>query len=331
MSHATPPLRPYQKPWLSYQDQISLLQSRGLIITDVQAVIDFLKHVNYYRFSGFCLAFESARHQFQSGVSFEQVQAAYDFDRILRDIATEALEVVELDFRANIAHFFGQQYGAFGHTKPANFFRKFDHTEWMNKLHAEAERSSELFVSHFKATYCGFPDLPVWAITEIMSFGALSRMCHGMLKQDQKAIAHHYGLQPRDWVSWLHHLTYVRNLCAHHARLWDRIWSIKPKLPRAQVWQAPHLPGNNRLFATLLILNVLMGCCPDVAPDAGSVVLRTGFAREVEAMDSEGRMGNVRASCITLFVFIYLLFFARGWCIGSFCGLCAVLTCVLFR
>lgn len=255
----------YQKPWLSYQDQVSLLQSRGLIVTDPQVAIDFLQHVNYYRFSGFCLAFESSHHQFQSGVAFEQVKAAYDFDRILRDIVTEALEVVELDFRATIAYRFGQEYGAFGHTEPANFFRTFDHTGWMDRLHTEAKRSSELFVSHFKATYQGFPDLPVWVITEIMSFGALSRMCSGMLKQDQKAIAYHYGLQPRDWVSWLHHLTYVRNLCAHHARLWDRIGSIKPQLPRAHVWRPPYLPGNNRLFATLLILNVLMGHCPTVA------------------------------------------------------------------
>ncbi len=265
MTHATPSQPPYQKPWLSYQDQILLLQSRGMIITDLRAAIDFLKHVNYYRFSGFCLVFESCRHQFQSGVTFEQVKGAYDFDRILRDIVTEALEVVELDFRAIVAYHLGQKYGAFGHTKPANFFHRFDHTSWMDKLHTEAERSNERFISHFKATYQGFPDLPVWVITEIMSFGALSWMCHNMLKQDQKAIAYHYRLQPRDWVSWLHHLTYVRNLCAHHSRLWDRIWSIKPQLPRAHAWQPPHLHGNNRLFATLLILNVLMKCCPTVA------------------------------------------------------------------
>ena len=85
-----------------------------------------------------------------------------------------------------------------------------------------------------------------------------------MLKRDQKVIAQRYGLQPLDWLSWLHHLTYVRNLCAHHARLWDRTWSIKPQLPAGRVWQPPHLPGNKRLFATLLILNYLMTRCPTV-------------------------------------------------------------------
>ncbi|MBN1553611.1 MAG: Abi family protein [Phycisphaerae bacterium] len=254
----------YRKPWLSYQDQVSLLQSRGVIIDDVQKAVEFLQHVNYYRFSGYCLAFESSRHQFSAGVSFQQIQDAYLFDRSLRDLLTEALEIVELDFRAAIAYHFGERYGAFAHTNRNNFFHKFDHKHWLEKLHTEAKRSSEIFVSHFKITYREFPDLPVWVIMEIMSFGALSFMGAGMLKGDQKAIARKYGLQPCDWVSWLHHLTYVRNLCAHHSRLWDRIWSIKPQLPAAKVWKPPHLPGNHRLYVTLLILNYLMVRCPTI-------------------------------------------------------------------
>jgi abortive infection bacteriophage resistance protein len=259
-----PPRHSYTKPWLSYQDQVSLLESRGMAIGDVRAAAEFLRHVNYYRFSGFCLAFESSRHQFQDGVTFEQIQAAYYFDLALRDVITEALEVAELDFRAAIAYHLGCEYGAFGHTVPGNFFTQFIHADWLDKLRKEAQRSSELFVDHFKATYREFPDLPVWAITEIMSFGSLSRMCRGMKKRDQKAIASQYGLQPHDWLSWMHHLTYVRNLCAHHCRLWDRVWSIKPKLPRGQVWKPPHLASNNRLFATLLILNVLIGRCSTI-------------------------------------------------------------------
>ena len=258
------PLPLYQKPWLSLDDQVYQLQSRGMVIADKQVATDFLRHVNYYRFSGFCLAFESSRHQFHKGVTFEQVKHAYDFDRTLRDIVTEALEIVELDFRCAVAYHFGNQYGAFGHRETANFFRKFDHVKWMNKLYNEAMRSKERFVTHFKTTYSGFPDIPVWVVTEIMSFGALSHMCKGMLKCDKKIIAQRYNLQPLDWVSWLHHLTYVRNLCAHHGRLWDRILSIKPQLPHAKVWQQPYMPGNNRLFTTLMILNYIMVRCPAV-------------------------------------------------------------------
>jgi len=264
MSPPQSPRPSYQKPWLPYADQIALFSSRGLVIANVPAATDFLRHVSYYRFSGYCLAFEASRHNFRPGVTFEQVQAAYDFDLALRDVVTEALEVVEVDFRSTVAYHFGEKYGAFGHTGPANFFPRFDHAGWMTKLHDEARRSSELFVTHFEATYCGFPDLPVWVITELMSFGSLSKMYCGMWKSDKKAIAHNYGLQPDVLESWMHHMTYVRNLCAHHSRLWDRVWSIKPHLPHGHAWRPPYLPGNNRLFATLLILNYLMGRSPAV-------------------------------------------------------------------
>ena len=217
---APPPLLPYNKPWLSYQDQIALLQSRGMAVHDVPAAIEFLRHVNYYRFSGYCLVFEAVRHAFNPGTTFEQVRAAYEFDTTLRDIVTEALEVVEVDLRSAVAYWFGEQYGAFGHTNAANFYHRFHHPNWQNDLQRETRRSTELYVSHFKATYTGFPNLPVWVVPELMSFGVLSRMFQGMLKVDRKAVAANYGVQPDVLESWLHHLSYVRkSLCPPFAAL----------------------------------------------------------------------------------------------------------------
>ncbi len=257
-----PPKLPFSKPWRSHEDQVALLQQRGLVIGNTVAAATYLGHINYYRFSGYCLAFEQTRHQFLPGITFEQIQAAYEFDRVLRDLVTEALEVVELDLRSAIAYQFGRQHGAFGHTNAGSFFGRFRHKEWLDKLHEEAGRSSELFIKHFRATYVEFPDLPIWMAAEVMSFGALSQMFQGMARRDQRAVSVRYRLQHRDLAAWMHHLVYVRNLCAHHSRLWDRVWSIKPLLPAGAAWRRPHLPSNNRLFATLLILSSLLKRCP---------------------------------------------------------------------
>lgn len=245
----------YSKMWLSHADQVQLVQQRGLVVSDVPKAEQFLAHLNYYRFSGYCLAFESRRHTFEAGTTFEQVVEAYQFDLTLRDLLTEALEVVEVDLRAAIAFHFGDQYGAFGHTDAANFFARLDHQDWLNRLRDEARRSSELFVKHFKQTYTEFPDLPVWIVTEIMSFGGLSIMVKGMVRRDQRAIAGQYGLQGRILQSWMHHLVFVRNLCAHHSRLWDRVWAIKPTLPHGNDWQPPALRSNRHLFATLVTVH----------------------------------------------------------------------------
>ncbi|MEZ6152362.1 MAG: Abi family protein [Pirellulaceae bacterium] len=219
-----------------------------------------LSHLNYYRFSGYCLAFEAPRHNFNGGVSFEHVFEAYQFDLTLRDLLTEALEIVEVDLRAAMAYEWGHCHGAFGHTDSAKFFVHFKHSDWLSRLKEESGRSSELFVEHFKQKYSEFPNLPVWIVTEVMSFGMLSRMFKGMNKSNQTPIARRYRLQPNILASWMHHCVYIRNLCAHHSRLWDRVWAIKPQLPHGKDWQAPLT--NLRLFPTLLLLRRLMHQMP---------------------------------------------------------------------
>jgi abortive infection bacteriophage resistance protein len=269
------PKTPFKKTWLSYADQVQLLVERGLVVADESFAEQLLAHLNYYRFSGYCLAFESERHTFVTGTTFEQVASAYEFDLKLRDLLTEALEVVEVDLRTDIAYLFGERYGAFGHTLASNFFASsatlyapFAHADWLDRLREEADRSSELFVSHFRRTHSEFPDLPIWIATEVMSFGGLSKMFSGMLKKDQRGVAHRYGLQPLVLRKAMHHFVYIRNLCAHHSRLWDRVWNIKPELPAGKNWQPPLLPGNNRLFATLLLLRQMMQRIPAVQPFA---------------------------------------------------------------
>lgn len=61
----------------------------------------------------------------------------------------------------------------------------------------------------------------------------------------------------------MHHLVYVRNLCAHHSRLFGRVFDIKPELPaKVAAWQAPHLLASDRLHCTLLILNTFLTKSP---------------------------------------------------------------------
>jgi abortive infection bacteriophage resistance protein len=264
-----PPV-PFTKPWFDYPDQVKVLESRGLALSDPAAAATFLSHVNYYRFSGYCLAFEQSRHQFVKGTTFEQVRQSYEFDLTIRDLLSDSLEIVEVDLRTSVANHFGRKHGAFGHTHSATFYSGFSHAEWLQRLREEATRSSERFVVHFKRNYLEFPDLPIWVATEIMSLGSLSKMYSGMDRADQKAIASRYGLQPMILKSWMHHLLYIRNLCAHHSRLWDRIWSIKPDLPAGNAWGTKELSGNDRLACTLLILYRMLLKCPAIGTFAAS-------------------------------------------------------------
>ncbi|MDX9800310.1 MAG: Abi family protein [Spirochaetia bacterium] len=221
--------------------------------------------MTYYRFSGYCLAFESKRHHFIPGTTFEAIRYSHEFDNSLRNLISQALAIIEIDLRNAISQNFGKIHGPFGHTKRNNFFKTFYHDLWIKSCRDSAEKAKELFIEHYRINYREFPDLPIWMTAEIISFGDLSRMYKGMLKSDQRMTVKRYKKQPREFVSWLHHLVYIRNICAHHARFWDRHWAIKPELPSSTFWSNPLLPGNERLFSTLLIISSMLEAIPNAS------------------------------------------------------------------
>ena len=151
---------PCPKTWLSVPDQLLKLQERGLVIADTTAASDFLRHINYYCFTGYGLVFEQPRHSYRSGTTFEQIRQTYEFDRALRDLFTESIELIELDLRTTLAHTFGETYGPFGHVNPLKFYNQTDHPDWLGKLRGETKRSREVFIAHYKPLIRNTPIFP---------------------------------------------------------------------------------------------------------------------------------------------------------------------------
>lgn len=229
-------MKKYNKPPLSCEKQIDLLANRGLVVSDRVKAEQFLSQVNYYRFSAYCLPFEIIRHKFHLGVTFERIQKLYEFDRRLRFLIDEALEVVEISVRTAVSYYLANKYGAFAHEDEKIFFNKKKHTEWLKKIHEETNRSKETFVGHYKNKYENFPQIPLWMAVEVMSFGALSQLYHNLLRPEQIAIAKKIGYHSSVLSSWLHTFTYTRNICAHHSRIWNRQLSIAMEIPKRGDW-----------------------------------------------------------------------------------------------
>ncbi|KXJ47346.1 MULTISPECIES: Abi family protein [Gammaproteobacteria] len=254
----------YKKPALTFEQQLSHLQNRGLVINDQADALLKLSAISYYRLSGYWFPFRlrdkngQPENHFIAGTGFDQVLELYEFDRHLRALVMDAIERVEVAVRTRITYHMGHTYGAFGHTVAANFHPKFDHFNWLKKLEMEASRSSDQFVRHYKERYNGFPTLPVWMLTEVMSFGALSFFYKGLKNPDKRAVAAYFNLHPKRLGDWLHTLTYVRNVCAHHSRLWNRELAIRPDKAKEPEWQPPVTPRNDRPFYILLMLRYLL-------------------------------------------------------------------------
>jgi abortive infection bacteriophage resistance protein len=160
----------------------------------------------------------------------------------MRLLVMDALERIEIGLRVDISHSLGKK-DPFAYLKPELLFDDFstkldektglsDHHQWLSKQATLISRSKEEFIKHNKAKY-GFP-LPIWVICEIWDFGTLSTLFAGMKEADQDAIASKYGVSNgRIFASWLRSLNYLRNVCAHHSRLWNRNIIDQPKLPKA--------------------------------------------------------------------------------------------------
>ena len=74
---------------------------------------------------------------------------------------------------------------------------------------------------------------PLWVVCEIMSLGHLSTFYQNIKRpHDRNLIAKEYCLDEKVLTSFLHHLSHVRNLCAHHSRIWNRRFTITIRLPK---------------------------------------------------------------------------------------------------
>lgn len=242
----------YAKEALRFDQQLDLLRERGLAIPDADRGIRWLQGVSYYRLSAYFLPFKDGE-RFRAGTDFNDVAGLYIFDRKLRLLVLDGIERIEVAIRTAITYEIAHAYGPFGHTDPNNFAPEFEHARFMEDLGAEEARARETFATAFRKKYTSEAHLPVWMANELLSFGAMSKLYGALSPSMKKRIAAEYGVEEPFLRSWLHALSYLRNVCAHHKRLWNRHFAIKPRFPsRSRSW--PHqVPDNGHLYAMLVV------------------------------------------------------------------------------
>ena len=252
----------FTKPPLTYEQQADLLLSRGLVAAKPD-LIERLRSVSYYRLCAYWFPFKRPDNSFEPGTTFDAVWRRYTFDRQLRLIVMDAIERVEITIRTSLAYQLTHRYGPFAHLDIKSFpgIAGTEYKRLTDDLHENAQRSREAFVEHFKKTYDEFPDLPLWAAVETMTFGQMLTMFRNCGKHVQRDIASLFKIPGTVLSSWLFTLNYIRNLCAHHSRLWNRELAIKPLIPHARHgarWHTPESVSNDRIFVVLTLLRYLL-------------------------------------------------------------------------
>lgn len=276
---------PYTKPHLDLPAQVHLLASRGLVVLDHPYAQHVLGTVGYYRLSGYWYPYRRPHptgagrsDDFTPGTTFDQIVGLYDFDRRLKLHVLDALERIEIATRVQVGHVLGRR-GAYAHLDSANLDGRFDqppsgggpsrYQEWLRRVLEAQQRSREDFVEHFRLKYDG--RLPTWVVTEILDFGGVSTLYSGLQRRDRDEIAAHMGAldntgsgNGKALANWLQSINYLRNVCAHHSRLWNRNMDVQlaPKYLRAidalsALAEAP-TPQLSRIFGPLCVVLFLL-------------------------------------------------------------------------
>ena len=224
---------------LGPEERLAALQRRGLRCANRAQAVQVLHHLDRQLFAEYCALFlvpGAHDRRFRPGASFEAVLQLYRFDTALRGLLLNAIQPIELSLRAQWVHHLTLAHGAFFYADPAHFKRDSRKAGWS---HAEALAKLRQDHRRHRGFWDGLPSKrqprpSAWEVAGIMSFGQLSRWFrHLGRREDRERIARAYGVDEAVLCSFLLNLVIVRNLCAHHYRLYGRSFQFPLQVPRA--------------------------------------------------------------------------------------------------
>lgn len=222
----------YEKPSLDIRQQVDLLKERGLIIEYEDNALHYLQYIGYYRLSAYMIPYQNDGHNFIDGTSFKDILDLYIFDRKLRIITFDAIERIEVAFRSTITNVMSEMGGSHWFEEKKLFENEKGYKETLENIRNATidsnPRKRDVFINHYYNKYDAPDTPPSWMVFETLSMGAVSRVYKYLKRPSRKKIAKLFQTGEPLLVSWMHSLSYTRNLAAHHARLWNRVFTIKP-------------------------------------------------------------------------------------------------------
>jgi abortive infection bacteriophage resistance protein len=212
---------------ITIQDQIILLQSRNMLFKDINNAPKLLGNISYYRIKGYWWEMQDdfINHIFKIDTYFENVVDLYNFDRQFRLIIFNAIERIEISLRTKLIYHLSLSYGPHWYFNPSIFEDQKRFTSFLGKINLDISNSSEEFiVKHFANHSTELPES--WKALEVLTLGTLSKLYSNLKHQlpEKNRIAMEFGLNNQKYLaSWLLTITVLRNIIAHHGRLWNRV------------------------------------------------------------------------------------------------------------
>lgn len=258
----------YNKPAITIQQQIDQLKTRGLIIADEPTATTLLQNISYYRLAGYWwpMQADKVNHTFKPHSTFENVIAIYSFDRELRLLLFDVIERIEIGFRTKLIYHLSHELTPWWFEDAANFKNAVEHTDTLLAIDRELNQTKEVFIKeHRKKYHTETRRPPAWKTIEVASLGNISKLYGNLLPtvSSKDAIAAELGTVNHTFLpSWIQSITQMRNICAHHGRLWNKNLPGTPKLlpkpPKPWIANVPAPNEFHMLYVHLCCMKYLL-------------------------------------------------------------------------
>ena len=276
--------RTFSKPAKSEDDLVDLLVSKGLNVQDCEYAKRQLRYVGYYRLKIYMQDFKDGSGSFSTNTNFQDIVDVYDFDRRLRLVCMDALERIEVALRSSLINVMGLEGGPHFYYDEKYFSNK----NAVTRMRAFGENAKHLSIQHYKDKY-DYPYIPaIWCLTEATTFGQISNFFADLKLPYRKKIAKNFDLDEKILVSWVRCLASLRNICAHHGRLWNA--ELVVNAPRQATAYQYHLTFNSTCYSRLVLLRVLTRTIDPNGTQKWLPTLRDIIDRKPDTIDLE-RMG----------------------------------------
>lgn len=245
----------YEKPFLNIDEQIALLESRGLAIDDKNRAKFFLKNISYYHLSVYAKALQNKDDKFVEGASFEDILGLYNFDKKLRLLLLDILERIEMSFKCVLAYEITKSKSDnYWYAKEENYI---NNDKDITKLLTGIKESREIYIRHYFEKYTEPKYPPAWMFFESLSFGDCKRLAKNLFEADRQIIAGFYKLSKGATIAMFGYLAHLRNACAHHSRVWNRGFTVSvAKYPKYR--EVFGDARDNSLYSYIVVIQILL-------------------------------------------------------------------------
>ena len=259
------------KTFKSLDEQINILQDKGLIIEDIDYAKDILLRENYFFLSGYRHLFlKTPRDRmFLNNTNFREIYALFNFDRQIRSIIFKNLLIIENNLKSIFSYQLSRKYGyrEKDYLNPKNFTNLSSKSKQVNDLLKKMKRQIRVNGGQHSATMhyiSNYGYIPLWIVVKVLSFGIISEMFTILKSEDQVEIAKIFNINTEDLLVFLPILANYRNLCAHEDILYDHrtqrtIEDNKyHELLAIPKMDGEYIYGKDDLFALVIILKYML-------------------------------------------------------------------------